>query len=128
MQRIDAIMWALGVILSAGLLWGCGPSPEEEAVFNTQPVRSPEESTGEALFAENCATCHGSSGAGNPMMLGKAVNFTDPTWQKMFTDEQIAHIIKNGQGVMPAFETTFNDQELETLVQHIRSLKKAKKP
>jgi mono/diheme cytochrome c family protein len=83
--------------------------------------------SGKTLFAENCATCHGSHGQGNPIMMNKElIRLDDAAFLKTLTDEQIETTIREGRGMMPAFETTFNPAELDALVKYIRTLPQEK--
>lgn len=56
-------------------------------------------SYGNALYAKNCASCHG------PDRKGSGTEFPDITRiGKRFTKEQVADIIKKGSGRMPSFK------------------------
>ena len=59
-------------------------------------------SKGEALYLENCATCHGAMGQGN----GPTPPHNDPTW---LTDERLTHIIHFGlQGEIEVSGKVYN--------------------
>lgn len=77
------------------------------------------------LFAATCARCHGADGTGGlPLWeAGPAPrNFHDHAFQSERSDEQLKQTIKNGKGVgMPAFGTTFDDDQIAQLVLLIRS-------
>lgn len=68
------------------------------------------------LFANTCGWCH--SGAGR--VAGKGPQLMSTT----LTDEQIVYRIRNGkQGAMPAFGSSFNDDQIKGIVKYIRDLK-----
>ena len=70
----------------------------------------------EKLFANSCGWCH--SGAGR--VAGKGPQLMNTT----LTDAQIIYRIKNGKvAAMPAFGTSFNDEQLTAIVKYIRDLK-----
>lgn len=78
---------------------------------------------GEALYTENCASCHGATGSGNMQMLqGRRIAFNSPGWQKTMSDAAIKQTILNGRGMMPAFATTFSEEQLDALVRYVRTL------
>jgi cytochrome c6 len=76
-----------------------------------------------SLYKSKCAACHGADGTGSSM--GKrmgAQDFTSAEVQKM-SDSELADIITNGKGKMPAYKSLTPDQ-VKGLVAHIRTLKK----
>jgi len=89
--------------------------------------RAEEKPDGAALFKQKCSMCHGPEGKGFQAL--KTPDFTDPKWQEGITDKQIAETIKNGKKgtPMPPFAEKLNDDEIQALVAHIRSLNSDKK-
>jgi cytochrome c6 len=78
---------------------------------------------GATLYKSKCAACHGADGTGSSM--GKkmgAQDFTSADVQKM-SDTELAGIIANGKGKMPAYKSLTPDQ-VKSLVAYIRTLKK----
>ena len=70
---------------------------------------------GERLFANNCATCHGSDAQGSKGFP----NLTDTDWQHGGTPEQIAETIAAGRnGVMPPMATAVGTAEDVRKVAH----------
>ena len=69
---------------------------------------------GKAVFEKSCAGCHGVDGKGNPAMakvLGeKGLNLTTPEAKKM-SDEQMAKVIAEGAGKMPASKLSKDEQK-----------------
>jgi mono/diheme cytochrome c family protein len=75
----------------------------------------PQEVDGETLFATSCGWCHQQGGrvAGRgPKLAGSKKD-----------DAYIVNRIKYGKkGAMPSFEKTFNDFQIVSILQYIRSL------
>jgi mono/diheme cytochrome c family protein len=71
--------------------------------------------------------CHGPEGKGFPAL--KSPDFTDPKWQASLKDKDLVEVIKNGKKEthMPAFADKLTDDEIKTVVAHIRSLGSKKK-
>lgn len=67
---------------------------------------------GGAKYTNNCAGCHGSSGDN-----GYAPNLKDVVAEDPKAD--VAEIIKNGQGGMPAFGTSLGDQGIADVVAYM---------
>lgn len=67
--------------LPASLLGG--EAADEELVFKPEQV-----------YQTYCVACHGPGGEGNPAM--NARDFTDPQWQSIASDEEIAAVILHG--------------------------------
>jgi cytochrome c6 len=84
-----------------------------------------------ALWAANCAQCHGASGKGDTKMgqLLNAMDLTDAKKQASFTDAKAAAAIKdgvkqNGKTTMKAFGGKLSDDDIKALVAYVRTLKK----
>lgn len=85
----------------------------------------PERSPAEKLWRENCAECHGLTGAGNtPRYMGKIyADLLDSTWRTSGDSIAMAEVIRTGVfGEMPAFDQ-LSDQEIRLLVTYIRELR-----
>ena len=78
---------------------------------------------GAALWAQNCASCHGKDGSGNTTM-GKKLGVKDYSKSQSFSDAEAANVIKNGKGKMKSYKDKLSDADVKALVAHIRSLKK----
>jgi cytochrome c6 len=80
---------------------------------------------GADLYKTKCAMCHGPDGAGNTP-VGQKLNVRDlrsPEVQKQ-SDSDLAHVIGQGKGKMPAFGKTLSDAQIKSLVAQIRELGK----
>jgi cytochrome c6 len=87
---------------------------------------SPDGAAGNATFRTKCAMCHGQDGRGSE--VGKSMNVPDlrsPAVQKL-PDAQLAQIISDGKGGMPSFKNSLSEDEIHSLVVHIRSLHQKK--
>jgi cytochrome c6 len=79
-----------------------------------------------ATFQAKCAMCHGPDGAGSE--VGKSMNVPDlrsPAVQKL-PDAQLAQVIADGKGGMPAFKGSLSEEQIHGLVSYIRSLRPKK--
>lgn len=78
-----------------------------------------------AIYKARCALCHGPDGAGQTA-TGKAMKVRDlrsAAVQKM-TDKDLAAVIANGKGKMPAYKSKLGQADIDALVTFIRGLKK----
>lgn len=73
--------------------------------------------TGAALYAKNCAVCHGNEGRG-----GVGVPLALPDFQYAVSDQFLERTIRHGRPgrVMPAFKN-LSDADIQGIIQHIRS-------
>jgi cytochrome c oxidase cbb3-type subunit 3 len=77
--------------------------------------------TGKKLFADNCVSCHGDGGKGNPE-LG-APNLTDKIWLYGSDEATIIETITNGRsGVMPAWVGRLDPVTIKALTVYVHSL------
>jgi len=81
------------------------------------------------LFKQRCIKCHGADGTGNTtygQTIG-ASNLTDPEWQDRVEDKRLLNVIKHGRGQMPAFGEKLTDDQIDSLMLYVRTLKKLQK-
>jgi cytochrome c oxidase cbb3-type subunit III len=78
-------------------------------------------------FKSTCSMCHGMDGKGFSAI--HTPDFTSPKWQAATSDKEISTTITNGKKgtAMPAFGNKLNPQQIQALVDYIRSLNSAKK-
>jgi cytochrome c oxidase cbb3-type subunit 3 len=76
---------------------------------------------GRAIFAEQCAGCHGEKGTGNPE-LG-APNLTDGIWLYGGRKADIVETIRTGRGgVMPSWDGKLDPVTIKMLAIYVHSL------
>lgn len=77
---------------------------------------APEDATGEEIYVELCARCHGADMEGGVFpALGPGSSAADET------DEYIEFTIVNGRGRMPSFPS-LRGQQVDRLVAYIREV------
>lgn len=81
--------------------------------------------TGEALWGEQCAACHGMGGAGDgaqAVAAGLAMpNLADPDVAAAQSLDAWSQITRAGQGEMPAFAADLSDEEIWASVEYART-------
>ena len=88
-----------------------GPGPP---IPDVDPARG-DLAAGYQLYADNCASCHSSAGAGGA--LGHAV-YAPPL--NRATARQVGEAIRVGPGAMPVFgPDTFDDHEVDSIVRYV---------
>ncbi len=76
---------------------------------------------GATLFSENCASCHGEKGEGNPELGSPQLN--DAIWLYRSTPEEIrAQIYNPRQGMMPAWQARLGENKIKQLTAYVLSL------
>ena len=73
------------------------------------------------FYEARCAVCHGSDGSGRGpggIRLGPSA-FGDPKTFGPDTDEDLARVIRQGRGAMPAFGFLLDDREALQLVRQV---------
>jgi mono/diheme cytochrome c family protein len=87
-----------------------------------ESTRSQGPSGGVAVFAKNCAGCHGPDGKGISGL--KTPDFTSPEVQASLSDQQIEDTIRHGKKdtMMPAWEGKLSDGDVQSVRGFLRSL------
>lgn len=126
----------VALALPALLALGCGrpglrewrPEDHDSGVTSTSapsaaPVNDDPHASARALFAAQCASCHGSGGRGDgPMaMIYRPADLTAASLQSSRNDQELAAAITSGRGRMPAFGQTLRPEAVTALVRLIRS-------
>lgn len=92
-------------VLFVGILAGCSSNNSSD---NTTSNDSASESEIPVVYKQNCLSCHGSELQGG---IG-------PNLQKVgsrMSEEDLAQILRNGKGSMPAFDSKLNEEEITSL-------------
>jgi mono/diheme cytochrome c family protein len=128
-MRLSLYGLGLSLILLAG---GCSKAPEgTDRISNQDNVPAGPE--GESIFQTRCFVCHGRKGKGDGPAaagLGASVrDLTNSTWQESTSDETIRAVIRNGARAIGgsaamAPNPDLTDEQIASLVQYIRSLRK----
>ena len=101
-----------------------GLTPFVAPILRASP--GPDGAAATATFRTKCVMCHGPDGGGS--QVGKSMNVPDlrsPEVQKL-PDAQLGQIISDGKGGMPAFKSSFSEDQIHSLVAHVRSLRAKK--
>lgn len=84
---------------------------------------------GEEIYQAQCAPCHGDSGKGDGAAAiafdPKPSNLTDADRMRQLTDDDLMAILKEGRGGMPGFSAILQPEDLEAVLEYIRSLSAA---
>ena len=91
-----------------------------EQILSDSSMMQFSRSVGKTLFADNCAACHGAGGAG---VIGLFPNLVDDDWLWGGKVEEIETTLHQGRnGFMPAFKKTFNEQQMNDVVEYVLGL------
>ena len=115
------VLTAAAAAIAAGCV-STGELAKEEATYPKDRVDA------RAVFAENCARCHGKDGRAHTLhgWLVGAQNFTNAKWRAETSTNEIIHAIKTGPGFMPAFGDKLSEAEIEALAAYVQSFAPAK--
>lgn len=117
------------VVVTVTLTAACnkaGTERLEQSPVATTPTASPatdELAATRVTFKENCAKCHGETGAGGRVQVeGREIRVPNLTGDhaRKPTDERLAAKITEGDDDMPAFKEKLNQQQIQDLVRFIR--------
>ena len=90
------------------------------------PSEPPQEANMAEVFEEQCALCHGSTGAGDTPSGGAwpATNLVDGTWKYGSGVADIEGVLRNGSPGTPmrSFATTLSAEEIAAMAKFVQSL------
>jgi mono/diheme cytochrome c family protein len=91
-------------------------------VHSSEAGAAASDTSGPAIFAQNCAVCHGRDGKGIPGM--GTPNFTDSREQARLTGDAIRQIIRDGKKgtAMPAWKDKLSEADISSVAAYVRSL------
>lgn len=122
---IDRYFWhglvtlvVLGTLINV-LVWFSPRQQEVEAItLPSYPVE--QVMAGRELYAANCASCHGAQGQGYAQtgIPAPALNGDMHAWHH--PDSQIAGIVRQGVGQMPAVGASWRDEEVAAVLAYIK--------
>jgi mono/diheme cytochrome c family protein len=108
-------------------VWAVPPAPQDFQL-NGDPGR------GQAVFAKNCALCHGAGGKGDgsmaPSLSPRPKDLTDRAVLAKLSDWEVYLVIRDGGKVlglspqMFGFKSGLKDQEIRDVAAYVRSLAK----
>ena len=86
---------------------------------------SGDSTKGKTIYETNCLICHGERGKGDGL-LGASLrppptDLTGPG-ARAKSDKDLRTVIHEGRGVMPAWKTRLNEQDIQNVLAYIRSL------
>lgn len=75
----------------------------------------PEDATGDEIYVQVCARCHGPALEGR---VGPALGADSDAATR--TDEALIETVTDGRGSMPSFRQTLSAQQIERVVDYLR--------
>jgi len=133
-ERLSSVLWN-GITGSAMPPWRQLPTEDLRALVayidtlhvpNAAPT-TPEATSlneGKSLFAANCASCHGDTGAGNGPAAGALAPSPTNFQLKEPTEERAWEVLENGVPgtAMPPWQTQLSANQRHALIEFVRSL------
>ncbi len=137
MARFTPLIAALGLLFAG--VWGAklaAAAADEDKPWTVpeaaRKVKNPVHVTPDSLAAglqlyhENCAACHGDTGAGDGptarIIKKKPAKFTDVKMMSEETDGSLFWKMSEGHGPMPAWKDELSETERWQLVNYLRKL------
>jgi mono/diheme cytochrome c family protein len=119
-----ALVCAVSAIVSAQYAgWTIPPTGKDEK----SPLKASADvlSKGKSLFTANCQKCHGPLGKGDGPESKDAADLTDEFRIELNPDGVLYYKILNGHPPeMPAFKSSLTTDQIWTLVEYVKSLRK----
>lgn len=137
MRALDSFLISIAIVAALGggaaaqyQGWLIPPGGRDEKSPITADPRAIER--GKALYATHCASCHGQQGKGDGPKSDYASDLTDDLRTELNTDGVLFYKIWNGRikygkgptEDMPAFERTLDKEQVWTLVEYLKVLRR----
>lgn len=87
-----------------------------QAAVRNRPV------SGQEVFQQYCAACHGPSGGGLPNL---GIPLKEAT---RLSDDEIRRVIEHGRREMPDFKDSLTEDQIAAVIRHVRGLATARRP
>ena len=94
------------------------------ATTTTTTTASADFTASRALYAQQCAMCHGANGEGQ---AAGAIPSLKAGHALTHSDAELRSYITNGHGAMPAFKSKLSAEQISTMVKYIRQDLQGKK-
>lgn len=89
------------------------------AISAAGPAGAADPIRGRQLYEQYCVSCHGPDGRG---IVPGAPNFA--TGQTLFApDNALLLVIRSGRNAMPGFRGLMNDNDIRSVISHVRTLR-----
>jgi mono/diheme cytochrome c family protein len=117
------------VVLALATLGLAQGSPDAATIRNPVAATAESVAAGKQLYLRQCASCHGTSGAGGPGndLIPAAPSLVGPNWNHGSTDGEIFANIRNGIAPdfnMVPFKDSLKDDDIWSVVNYLRSIAK----
>ena len=116
-RGLAIVSWIAAAALVVMLFIGPELIAEDEPASGSAPAAEGEGSgSGEddvALFAENCGSCHTLEAAGTSGVVGPPLDDVG------LDSSTIAEIVANGQGGMPSFSDSLDEQQIQAIADFV---------
>jgi mono/diheme cytochrome c family protein len=128
-SRHLAILIALTLVGHAGSFVLAQDNADAAKVVNPVPSTPESIAAGQQLYRRNCASCHGTTGAGGPGndLIPAAPSLLGDAWTHGSSDGEIFANVKNGVAPdfnMVPFKDKLKDDEIWSVVVYLRSIGK----
>jgi cbb3-type cytochrome c oxidase subunit III len=122
MNRLKAFLLCATAVSLSSLVAAAAASGEPDSKRSAQSAAE----RGRAVYANNCARCHGGDGTSQTTMgqMTEAPNLTDAAWQRGKSTSRMIAAVSNGRGEMPAFKKKLPRQDIAAAVAYVRTLKR----
>jgi cytochrome c oxidase cbb3-type subunit 3 len=112
---------ALIVVYVAGAIVTSAGAPQQGRKRRAAVLKK-----GKAIYATNCARCHGEDGRGQTSLgrMVEAPDMTDPAWRKKRSVARMTASVSKGRGGMPAFDWQLTREEIAAAVAYVRAFRK----
>ncbi len=91
------------------------------ALLQAENIKGSEYDRGKNLYNSKCLICHGVKGDGKGPAAAsfspRPANFTNPKFWENNVNQKIADTIKNGYGIMPAFD--MKPDEIKAIINYM---------
>jgi cytochrome c6 len=92
-------------------------------VLMTAAAAAGGDTSGQTLYDQKCAMCHGKDGVAKKGVGDGSANLNDPAWQKGTSVDAIVKLTTEGKGKMKGYEGKLTDDEMKLIAEYILTLK-----
>lgn len=110
MVKYKKLLFSLLLLMLIAVVSACGGSSDNNEANDGNNNEGDTTASGEEVYSNNCASCHGDDGDGNPSLQGN--DFASDV-------DNVVEQVTDGGDTMPEFGSKLSDDEIDAVAEYV---------